>query len=141
MTNTMPHGSTADAHFSFSKLLVADLEKTAAFYKAVCGLVEHARVDATISGRKISEITFMPTYPGGGSLTLLHFVDTPEPKRQELILGFTTADIEAFVDRVKAAGGRVTDPVRAMPEHRLRVAFVEDVEGHLIEVVQLEDAT
>jgi len=138
MTNTMPHGSTADAHFSFTKLLVDDLEKTAAFYKSVCGLVEQQRVDATIDGRPISEITFLPTYPGGGSLTLLKFVAAPKPHNDELILGFTTADIEAFVERVKAAGGRVSDPIRAMPEHHLRVAFVQDVEGHLIEVVQLD---
>jgi catechol 2,3-dioxygenase-like lactoylglutathione lyase family enzyme len=138
MTNTMPHGSTADANFSFTKLLVDDLEKTAAFYKSVCGLVEQQRVDATIDGRPISEITFLPTYPGGGSLTLLKFVAAPKPHNDELILGFTTADIEGFVERVKAARGRVTDPIRAMPEHRLRVAFVQDVEGHLIEVVQLD---
>jgi catechol 2,3-dioxygenase-like lactoylglutathione lyase family enzyme len=56
-----------------TKLLVKDLEKSAAFYKAVCGLVEQQRVDATINGRPIREIMFLPTYPGGGSLTLLHF--------------------------------------------------------------------
>lgn len=138
MTNTMPHGSTADAHFSFSKLLVDDLEKTAAFYESVCGLVEHQRVDATIDGRPIREITFLPTYPGGGSLTLLKFVAATKPHNDETILGFTTSDIEAFVERVVAAGGRVSDPIRSMPEHRLRVAFVQDVEGHLIEVVQLD---
>jgi len=138
MTNTLPHGSTADAHLSFSKLLVDDLEKTAAFYESVCGLVEHQRVDATIDGRPIREITFLPTYPGGASLTLLKFVGAPRPHNDELILGFTTSDIEAFVARVQAAGGRVADPIRAMPEHRLRVAFVQDVEGHWIEVVQLD---
>jgi lactoylglutathione lyase len=138
MTNSMLHGSTADAHFSFTKLLVDDLEKTAAFYASVCGLVEQQRVDATIEGRPIREITFLPTTPGGSSLTLLEFVGAPKPEDDELILGFTTSDLEAFVDRVQAAGGRVTDPIRAMPEHRLRVAFVRDVEGHLIEVVQLD---
>ena len=138
MTNTVPHGSNADAQFSFSKLLVDDLEKTAAFYKSVCGLVEQQRVDATIAGKPISEITFLPTYPGGGSLTLLKFLGAPKPHNDEMILGFTTSDLEAFVDRAKAAGGRVADPIRAMPEHRLRVAFVQDVEGHLIEVVQLD---
>ena len=138
MTNSMPHGRSADAHFSFTKLLVDDLEKTAAFYASVCGLVEQQRVDATIDGRPIREITFLPTYPGGGSLTLLNFVGAPKPHTDELILGFTTSDLEAFVERVKAAGGRVADPIRAMPEHRLRVAFVKDVEGHLIEVVQLD---
>lgn len=138
MTNTMPHGSTADARFSFSKLLVDDLEKCAAFYQAVCGLVEHQRVDAAIEGRPIREITFLPTHPGGGSLTLLELLDGPKPHNDETILGFTTSDIEAFVERAKAAGGAVTDPIRAMPEHGVRVAFVEDVEGHRIEVVELD---
>ena len=138
MTNTMPHGRTSDAHFSFTKLLVGELEKTAAFYASVCGLVEQQRVDATIGGRPIREITFLPTYPGGGSLTLLEFLGAPEPHADELILGFTTTDIEAFVERAKAAGGCVADPIRALPEHRLRVAFVRDVEGHLLEVVQLD---
>jgi len=138
MTNTMPHGSTQkNVNFSFSKLLVKDLEKTAAFYRDVCGLVEQMRYDSAINGRAISEITFMPTYPGGGSLTLLTFLDAPVPVRGELILGFTTADLDAFVARVEQGGGRVTDPIRTIAEHNLRVAFVEDPEGHLLEVVQL----
>jgi predicted enzyme related to lactoylglutathione lyase len=140
MANTLPHGSSADAQFSFSKLVVADLEKSAAFYESVCGLVPLQRVEASIDGRAIREINYRPTYPGGGALTLLQFLDAATPRREELILGFTTNDLEAFVERVKAAGGRVTDPIRAMPEHRLRVAFVEDVEGHRIEVVQLDPA-
>lgn len=137
MTNTMPNKRTEDANFSFTKLIVEDLEGTAEFYKSVCGLVEQMRFDATIHGRPISEITFLPTYPGGGSLTLLKFTDAPKRIDGELILGFTTDDLDAFVARVEAAGGRVTDPIRAMTEMNLRVAFVEDIEGHLIEVVQL----
>ncbi len=39
--------------------------------------------------------------------------------------------------RAETAGGRVTDPIREMPDLNLRVAFVEDGEGHLIEVVQM----
>ena len=137
MANTMPHGSTADAEFSFTKLLVDDLDRSAAFYKSVCGLVEQMRFDSTITGRPISEITFLSTYPGGGSLTLLKFQDAPKPTNDELILGFTTSDLDAFIKRVEAAGGKVTDPIKALPEMNLRVAFVQDVEGHLIEVVQL----
>jgi predicted enzyme related to lactoylglutathione lyase len=137
MANTMPHGSTTDAQFSFTKLLVDDLDRTAVFYQSVCGLVEHMRFDSTINGRPIREITFLPTYPGGGSLTLLKFMDTTTPTNDELILGLTTNDLDAFVERVNAAGGTVTDPIRAMPEMNLRVAFVQDIEGHLIEVVQL----
>ena len=138
MENTLPHGSTADAQFSFSKLIVHDLERTAAFYKAVFGLVEWQRVESATNGRSIVEISFLPTYPGGGSLTLIKFLDTPRPCHGEMIVGFTTNDIQALIERVNAAGGHVTEPIRSMPEHHLRVAFIADVEGHVIEVVQMD---
>lgn len=125
------------AHFHFTKLLVNDLEKSAAFYKSVCGLTEINRVQDTINGRPISEILFEHTKKGGGYLVLLKFLDTDKPVHGEVILGFRTANLEAFLERVRAAGGRVTDEIRSMPEHNLRVAFVEDVEGHLIEVVEM----
>jgi lactoylglutathione lyase len=68
---------------------------------------------------------------------LLKFTDAPTSIHGEQILGFTTDDLDAFVARVEKAGGRVTDPIRTMAQMNLRVAFVEDIEGHSIEVVQL----
>jgi len=125
------------AHFHFTKLLVNDLEKCASFYKTVCELTEVNRVQDTINGRSISEVLFDQTKKGGGYLVLLKFMDMDRPVEGEVILGFRTANLEAFIERAVVAGGRVTDPIRTMPEHSLRVAFVEDVEGHLIEVVEM----
>lgn len=125
------------ADFGFTKLVVADLERSATFYKAVCGVEESGRVDAEIAGRKISEIMLHPTTPGGATLVLLRFHDLPRPAADELILGFMTLDLEAFVMRARDAGGSVYEEIKSMPEHGVRVAFVKDVEGHLIEVVQL----
>jgi lactoylglutathione lyase len=125
------------ADFGFTKLVVSDLERSAAFYKAVCGLEESGRVDADIAGRKISEIMLQPTTPGGATLVLLRFHDLPRPASDEVILGFMTPDLEAFLTRTRGAGGRVYEDTKSMPEHGVRVAFVKDVEGHLIEVVQL----
>ena len=124
------------ADFGFTKLVVADLERSLAFYRAVAGLEESARVDAEIAGRKISEILLHPTTPGGANLVLLKFLDRPAPAADEAILGFITADLDAFVARARAAGGSVYEAIKSMPEHGVRVAFVKDVEGHLIEVVQ-----
>jgi predicted enzyme related to lactoylglutathione lyase len=117
--------------------VVGDLEKSATFYKSVCQLSELNRVDATIDGRAISEIMFNATAPGGASFVLLSFLDAPEPSAGEAILGFTTSDIHAFVARARAAGGSVVEEAKDMPEHGVRVAFVNDIEGHLIEVVQM----
>jgi predicted enzyme related to lactoylglutathione lyase len=121
----------------FTKLVVADLDKTAAFYKSVCGLTEQARVDDRLGGRAISEIIFAPAYQGGASFVLLTYPDAPKPSSGEVILGFATPDVDAFVGRVLAGGGAVVDAAASRPEHGVRVAIVKDPEGHLIEVVQM----
>jgi catechol 2,3-dioxygenase-like lactoylglutathione lyase family enzyme len=123
--------------FSFTKLLVDDLEETARFYKSVCGMVETGRVEAEIGGRKISEILFAPAYQGAATFVLLKFLDAPKPTNDEVILGFVTDDVEAFVERAKAAGGALAKAPYDNLEHGVKVGFVTDVEGHLIEVVQL----
>jgi len=69
---------THSAHFGFTKLLVDDLERTAVFYKAVCGLVETVRVTNTIAGRRIDEILFNATGEGGATFALLKFADVPK---------------------------------------------------------------
>ncbi len=124
-------------HFGFTKLLVQDLDKCAAFYSEVCGLTETYRVESEIAGRAISEIMYAPTAEGGASFVLLKFLDAKGPYSEEVIIGMQTDDLEAFVQRAEAAGGRVVDPIRSMPEHGVKVAFVADVEGHLLEVVEL----
>jgi catechol 2,3-dioxygenase-like lactoylglutathione lyase family enzyme len=124
-------------HFGFSKLVVGDLEKCAAFYKSVCGLTEQARVDAEIEGRAISEIMFNPTEENAATFVLLTYHDAPRPAVGELIVGFITKDIAAFVERARAAGGTIVQEVAPRPEHGVDVAFVRDPEGHLIEVVKV----
>lgn len=132
--------STRPQYFGFTKLLVTDLEASAAFYTAVCDLQELARVESTIGGRPISEIMYQPTGEGAGMFVLLQFTDQPAPGSEEVILGFQTTDVEAFIERALAAGGSLVEPVKDMPEHGVRVGFVADNEGHLIEVVELLEA-
>jgi predicted enzyme related to lactoylglutathione lyase len=127
----------SSASFGFTKLIVGDLDKAATFYMSVCGLTEQARVEEKVGGRAISEIIFAPAYQGGASLVLLAYPDTPRPSAGEVILGFATPDVDAFVSRVVAGGGAVVDVPISRPDHGVRVAVVKDPEGHLIEVVQM----
>lgn len=127
-----------EAHrFGFTKLLVADLEASATFYKSVFGLQERGRVRSEIANRKIEEIMFEPQAPGAASFVLLHFEGVTSPSSDEVILGFVTTDVSQLVARVERAGGTVVAPARKQPEHGVTVAFVNDREGHLIEVVEL----
>lgn len=127
------------AHFGFTKLLVQDLEKSAQFYADVCGLTELARVDAVIAGRPICEIMFNTTGSGAAMFVLLKFMDDEGSTGKDVILGFQTDDVAAFVQRAVDAGGKIVDPVQDNPAHGVKVGFVSDPEGHLIEVVQVTE--
>jgi predicted enzyme related to lactoylglutathione lyase len=126
------------ASFAFTKLVVDDLERMAAFYDAAYGLRQVARVQAEIGREHIDEIMLSATSGvTPGTLVLLRFVDRPPPRAGEVLLGFTTGDLPALIERVVAAGGAVYAPAKEMPEMKLRVAFVTDPEGHLTELVQM----
>lgn len=127
------------AAFAFTKLVVHDLEKMAAFYTAVYGLHAVQRVRGErIGPEEIDEIMLSPDPAAPfGSLVLLRYLGRGPSPHGEVILGFTSDDLPALLDRVRAAGGRVEAPMREMPELRLRVAFARDPEGHLAELVQV----
>ncbi|MDG2027701.1 MAG: VOC family protein [Acidimicrobiales bacterium] len=123
--------------FSFTKLVVADLEAMHEFYTTVFGLRELARVDAAIGDRPIHEIMYLPTSEGGGSLVLFHFEGQDTPVNEESILGFVSDDLDALVATAVANGGRVVEEPHEMTEHGIRVGFVTDPEGHLLELVEM----
>jgi len=138
MASQIPHAKTQDTDFMFTKLQVKDLDRAVAFYSSVIGLVEMNRVEAEIAGRKVSEVVFMPTYPGGPMLILAQFHDTQSPAANELILGFSTKDIAGLVARAEQAGGRVLEAAKEVPGMGgMQVAFIADAEGHVIQLSQM----
>lgn len=134
---SIPSARALDTDFMFTKLNVHDLDAAAAFYASVVGLVEMARVEAVIAGRPVTEVVYMPTYPGGPMFVLAHFHDAPAPATGELIMGFASQDLDAFVARAQLAGGTVIEAAHDIPEAGMRVAFVADTEGHILEVTQM----
>jgi predicted enzyme related to lactoylglutathione lyase len=129
----------ADTGFAFTKLVVHDLEKMAAFYRDAYGLHALNRVRGlSIGGEEIDEIMVSadPSAPYG-SLVLLKYLGRGPSPSGELILGFTTEDLPALLERVRAAGGGVHAPIKEIAEMKLRVAFATDPEGHLAELVQM----
>ena len=121
----------------FTKLVVEDLDKMGAFYGAVCGFIEEARAEAKIADRPIRELHFKADPPGTGTFTLTKFLDASRAVGDALILGFVSDNIQQFVDDAVNAGATVVEPVSSQPEHGVKVAFVNDPEGNLIEVVEL----
>jgi len=127
------------ANAAFTKLIVHDLEKLADFYRDAYGLHAVQRVRGERIGREEIDEIMLSTDPKAtyGSLVLLQYLERGPSPNGEVILGFTTDDLPALLDRVRAAGGAMTAPLHEMPERKLRVAFATDPEGHLAELVQL----
>ena len=128
-----------NATFAFTKLIVHDLDKMAAFYRDVYGLHAVNRLRGeSIGGEEIDEI-MVSADPNAeyGSLVLLKYLGRGPSPSGELILGFTTDDLPVLLERVRAAGGSVHAPIVEIPEMKLRVAFATDPEGHLAELVQM----
>jgi len=125
--------------FSFTKLIVADVDSLFAFYNKVFGLVEMARVRQGEGEHELDEI-IMTAAEGGysvPSLVIQRFPNRPIPAPGEATLGFIVEDVGATVERALAGGGSVYRVAAAQPQHGVKVAFVRDSEGHMIELVEM----
>lgn len=127
------------ARFGFLKLVVRDLQKQTAFYRAVFGCGEGQRITGDIAGRPIEEIVlFRPD--GQAEIVILVYKDGqgPAPQTSGVIAGIFTPDIEAFEASVLAAGGTIAQPIGPLelPNGMSRLAFYADPEGYLLEVIE-----
>ena len=117
-----------------TKVLVRELERAAAFVKAVAGLEEAYRYRSK-SGA--DEIIFR-SRDGEAGLILMEHLPAPETPTSNVVLVFTTDDAAAFVERATAAGGKVIVPAHDLEAagRSLTIALVADPEGNQFEAVQ-----
>jgi predicted enzyme related to lactoylglutathione lyase len=123
----------------FTKLVVHDLEKLVAFYCEAYGFHAVKRVRGERIGSEEIDEVMLAAEPDAafGSFVLLKYLGRAPSPTGELLLGFVTDDLPGLLDRIRAAGGAVHEPIREMPDLGIRVAFATDPEGHLAELVQL----
>ena len=131
--------STPTTQYSFTKLIVNDLEKMSSFYAEVYDLKEVERIQSAIGSDPIDEIMLGVDGEFDNGLVLLKFVDRPAPENGELILGFTTDDVEAVYERALTAGGGIHAAIKHDAGSPYKVGFLRDPEGHLAEVVETID--
>jgi predicted enzyme related to lactoylglutathione lyase len=115
---------------AMTKIIVTNLDRSEAFYRAVCGFDQVER----ISGDGFIESIMRPAgNPMGGALVL--FADGTAPPPGEAVLVFETDDVEAFAARSLSAGGETTLAPQFIAELGVTVAMFCDPEGHTIEAI------
>lgn len=114
-------------------LLVAEHDRAIAFYREVFGMEERFRD---------GPIVFLGT-PGGGDSLALHLATTDEERERVgrqggwehfgIHMPDRSADgVDAAVERVKTAGGRLLDRGEHAPG--VHYAYVADLDGYAIEI-------
>lgn len=127
--------------YGFTKLVVDDLDAMCRYYGEVYDLSPLERVEAAIDGSPIEEV-ILGRDGGYGGLILLRWTDQEPPLGGEVILGFTTTDIDTLFVRAVSAGAIVrAEPFVSEEAGGMRVGFVADPEGHLAEVVEVPEVT
>lgn len=131
-THKFPRDATMPCNFAFTKLVVADVDAMAHYYRAVYGLRQVDRIEGRIGTEQIDEIVLSDG--SGPPLILIQFAGRPAPPVGEQLLGFFTEDLDAAVRRCEAAGGQVF--IGPELHGDMNIAFLSDPEGHVAEVVQ-----
>ena len=126
--------------FSYTKIVVADIEASEAFYGSALGMTTVMR--GTMGETDWAHEECVMTTTGEMSIPMLQLIryhDKPVPAPTGVWLGFNVTDLDAVIEKVRAAGGSVLMAPKLIEEHNLILiaAVVADPEGHMIELIEM----
>ena len=121
--------------YAFTKIIVADLAAMERFYCDTLGLRVQARIAVDKPGYVIRE-TVLVVGESGTLLNLVQHLDRPCPAPGEAVVGLSVDDMDAVIDAATGAGGSVVAPPVDIPDHMLKIAYIADPEGHMLELLQ-----
>jgi len=128
-----------DGQFVFTKVIVADIERAFEFYNKVFGLVEIARISNGTGVTEMHEI-IMGTAGSSGmpvpTLIVQRYPNKLLPSVEAIVLGFTVGNIEATIAAAVDAGASIEIPLSVHEAHGVKVAFLVDPQGIMIELLQ-----
>ncbi len=118
----------------FTKIIVADLGAMEHFYVEGLGIEIVTRISVDEPGWELDEI--MLSAGEGSQLILVHYRNRPAPTPGEAVIGLYVANIEGVVASAATHGATIVVPVREIPEHGIKMAYVSDPEGHMVEFLE-----
>lgn len=116
---------------------MADLEKSERFYTETLGLSRVTYIEFGEGPGALEKVILaVPEQAAGmAQLNLIRYPNLPVPTPGEAVFGFMVDNIEATMSAVVAAGSQIAVPLQEIPDHRLKLSFITDPEGHMIEIL------
>lgn len=122
--------------FAFARFKVADLADLEIFYTRALGFTVTMRVDEGEGADELHEI-FLGLGGAQPQFALIHYPNQPVPQVGEAIVSLIVDDLEATLAAVKTHGGKDVTGVIAVPDHHMKLAYITDPEGHMLELMQM----
>ena len=125
----------ASISFAFTQVFVRDLKLTTEFYSKAFGMREIQRLKYDDDGG-MEEVVLACGDTPKPTLVLACHLDGRETGKREVFLGFHSDDLDETVQNARDCGGTVLLEPGSLSDG-LRVAILEDPEGHLIEILEV----
>jgi predicted enzyme related to lactoylglutathione lyase len=119
-------------HFNFVRIEVADARKAVAFYVDGLGLHERGQVSPT------EVFVGVDDGPTSTALNIMQRRAGQAAPPASTNLCFVVTDMTSALAKVAAAGGKLVTPTRRLtqPEAVIDIAFVDDLDGNHVELMQ-----
>ncbi|MDD3799698.1 MAG: VOC family protein [Novosphingobium sp.] len=120
---------------AYTKFAVSDSDAMREFYCTALGFNHGTRIE---EGE--GDNAFVENFIGVGpqQVVLIAYKNRPAPAPGESYLALMVEDVDASLAAIEKAGGTITMPGLDIPEHKLRMGYATDPEGHVIELMHLD---
>ena len=123
-------------NFVFTKLNVHAIDTLERFYCTLFGMEVITRVNLGEGEGAMDERILTKPGTRGPQLILFAQPGRPLPPPGESVLGLMVEDVERTLAEPQALGARVLHPLMEVPEHGLKLVYITDPEGHVVELLQ-----
>ena len=123
--------------FAYAKVVVSDSDALTPFYTQALGLTAAMRIEEGQGDHAFVENFFSIGAGAPPQIVLISYRNRPAPAAGESIVAVMVDDVDETLAAIGRAGGTTTVPACDIPEHKMRMAYAADPEGHSIELMKV----
>jgi predicted enzyme related to lactoylglutathione lyase len=123
--------------FAYAKVVVKDSDALTPFYTDALGLTAKIRIEEGEGDHAFVENFFSAGADAPPQIVLISYANQSPPGVGESIVALMVDDVDKTLAAIERAGGRTTVPAFDIAEHKMRMAYATDPEGHSIELMKV----
>lgn len=123
--------------FAYAKIVAKDSDALEPFYTSALGLTAVMMIEEGEGDHAFVEHFFSVGVGTQPQIILISYPNRAAPTPGESVLAVMVDDVDRTLEAIEQAGGRTTVPAFDISEHKMRMAYAADPEGHTIELMKV----